>query len=598
LRAIVKLLPVLFAALISTAAPVHGADVFSGSGVVIGTNGEVLTNAHVVENCTEITVRFSPGEVSAALLISRDEKNDLAVVRTNRAAISPSAVAKFREGSRLRAGDAVVVLGYPLSGLLATTANLTVGNVSALAGLGDDSRYVQISAPVQPGNSGGPLLDASGHLVGIVTAKLNAARIARFTGDIPQNVNFALKAEIATTFLESKGIAYQAARSDHQLSPADVGDIARSFTVYVECKRIVPAAVATPKEFSPPAQKVVLYEEDPADPMGKRFVGSAIWRTETVTPGPGQPPDLAIRADVEVPGRKLAMTLALRRNTDKDLPASHTVEIMFKLPASLPSGGISSVPGILVKQAESTRGVPLAGLAVKVKNDFYLIGLSNVESDKYRNLQLLKEHGWFDIPLVYNNNRRAIIAIEKGSSGERAFADAFKAWDRPNTMAAIVPPNLSEDLDKQNTIVIDIKYGRIIIRLRPDIAPRHAERIKTLAREKFYDGVPFHRVIAGLMAQTGDGQNKNGTGGSKYPNLLAEFSNVPFKRGVVGMARGNDPNSANSQFFIMLVDASFLDRKYTVVGEVVSGMDVLDRIKKGEPVVEPDRMIRVQVAKP
>jgi hypothetical protein len=176
------------------------------------------------------------------------------------------------------------------------------------------------------------------------------------------------------------------------------------------------------------AQKVVLYEEDPGDPNGKRFVGSAIWRTETVTPGPGQPPEIAIRADVEVPERKLAMTWSLRRNTDKGLPASHTVEIMFKLPTDFPSGGISNVPGILMKQAEQTRGVPLAGLAVKVTNGFYLIGLSNVETDRDRNLQLLKERGWFDIPVVYNNNRRAILAMEKGTPGDRVFADAFKAW--------------------------------------------------------------------------------------------------------------------------------------------------------------------------
>ena len=138
---------------------------------------------------------------------------------------------------------------------------------------------------------------------------------------------------------------------------------------------VTPAPGAQPAAV---AQKVVLYEEDPADPNGKRFVGSAIWRTETVSPGPGQPPDLAVRADVEIPERKLAMTWSLRRNTDKALPASHTVEIMFKLPADFPSGGISNVPGILMKQAEQTRGMPLAGLAVKVTNGFFLIGLSAV----------------------------------------------------------------------------------------------------------------------------------------------------------------------------------------------------------------------------
>jgi peptidylprolyl isomerase len=154
---------------------------------------------------------------------------------------------------------------------------------------------------------------------------------------------------------------------------------------------------------------------------------------------------------------------------------------------------------------------------------------------------------------------------------------------------------LPAGVDPQNTIVIDTNQGRVVIKLRPDLAPKHAERIKQLTRDKYYDNVPFHRVIAGFMAQTGDGQNRNGTGGSKYPNLPAEFSNVPFKRGVVGMARSNDPNSANSQFFIMYADGSFLNGKYTVVGEVVTGMDVVDKIKKGEPVVDPDRMTRVQV---
>ena len=162
--------------------------------------------------------------------------------------------------------------------------------------------------------------------------------------------------------------------------------------------------------------------------------------------------------------------------------------------------------------------------------------------------------------------------------------------------ALAAPPQLPAGVDPQNTIVIDTNQGRVIVKLRADLAPKHAERIKQLARDKYYDNVPFHRVIAGFMAQTGDGQNKNGTGGSKYPNLAAEFTPTPFKRGVVGMARANDPNSANSQFFIMYADGAFLNGKYTVVGEVVSGMDVVDKIKKGEPVADPDRMVRVQVA--
>jgi peptidylprolyl isomerase len=160
---------------------------------------------------------------------------------------------------------------------------------------------------------------------------------------------------------------------------------------------------------------------------------------------------------------------------------------------------------------------------------------------------------------------------------------------------------LPAGLDPHETILIDTAHGRIVIRLRGDIAPRHAERIKTLTRDRFYDNAPFHRVIAGFMAQTGDGARGDGTGRSKYPNLAAEFSSVPFTRGVVGMARAQDPNSANSQFFIMFAAAPHLNGQYTVIGEVVAGMEAVDRIKKGAPasngmVADPDRIIRMQVA--
>ncbi|HEU4662233.1 MAG TPA: peptidylprolyl isomerase [Pseudolabrys sp.] len=168
--------------------------------------------------------------------------------------------------------------------------------------------------------------------------------------------------------------------------------------------------------------------------------------------------------------------------------------------------------------------------------------------------------------------------------------------------ALAAPPKLPAGVDPNNTLVIDTTKGRVIIKLRTDIAPHHAERLKQLARDGFYNNVPFHRVMEGFMAQTGDGQNFNGTGGSKYPNLKAEFSKVPFKRGIVGMARASDPNSANSQFFICFADASFLNGQYTVVGEVVSGMDVVDRLKKAPrgsqsgTVTNPDKMVKVQVA--
>ncbi|MDE1935894.1 peptidylprolyl isomerase [Bradyrhizobium sp.] len=161
---------------------------------------------------------------------------------------------------------------------------------------------------------------------------------------------------------------------------------------------------------------------------------------------------------------------------------------------------------------------------------------------------------------------------------------------------AIAQP-LPAGLDKKNAIVIDTTKGRIVIKLRTDLAPQHAERIKQLARDGFYNNVPFHRVIDGFMAQTGDGQNFNGTGGSKYPNLKQEFSSTPFKRGTVGMARkGNSVDSANAQFFICFADASFLNNQYTVIGDVVQGMDVVDKLNRGEPPANPDKMVKVQVA--
>src|SRR3954447_7378240 len=166
-----------------------------------------------------------------------------------------------------------------------------------------------------------------------------------------------------------------------------------------------------------------------------------------------------------------------------------------------------------------------------------------------------------------------------------------------------VAQQLPANLDKANALVIDTTKGRIVIKLRTDLAPQHAERLKQLAREGYYNNVPFHRVMDGLMAQTGDGQNFNGTGGSKYPNLKQEFSKVPFTRGIVGMARRGDSNdSANSQFFIMFADGGSLDNQYTVIGEVVQGMDVVDKLKKAPPgssggtVTDPDKMVKVQVA--
>ncbi len=160
--------------------------------------------------------------------------------------------------------------------------------------------------------------------------------------------------------------------------------------------------------------------------------------------------------------------------------------------------------------------------------------------------------------------------------------------------------------DPENTIIVTLKDGEVVIELLPAIAPKHAERMKTLARAKAYDNVCFHRVIDGFMAQTGDVENGNmendfnlrraGTGGSDLPDLPAEFSKLPHDRGSIGAARSSNPNSANSQFFINFKDNSFLNGQYTVYGRVIAGMDHVDKITRGEPPASPDRMITVRVA--
>jgi len=161
-------------------------------------------------------------------------------------------------------------------------------------------------------------------------------------------------------------------------------------------------------------------------------------------------------------------------------------------------------------------------------------------------------------------------------------------------IAALILGGKAMAADLENTIYLDVPAGRVVIEMRPDLAPATVAQIKALVRRGFYDGIVFHRVIDGFMAQTGD-PTGTGTGGSGHP-LKAEFSNEKFVRGTVGMARTSDPNSADSQFFIMFAPAPSLDRKYTIWGNVVSGMEYVDQIEKGEPPQNPDKIIKMQVA--
>jgi len=177
------------------------------------------------------------------------------------------------------------------------------------------------------------------------------------------------------------------------------------------------------------AQRVMLYEEEPGDPQGRRAAGSVVWSTEIAPSGTGIMPQLVLRADINIPDRKMEISWKLRRASDLNGSSSHTAELRFKLPPDFASGGIFNVPGIWMKPAIPAQGAALHGLSVKVKPGYFLIGLSNAPADRERNIQLLKDRSVIDIPIVYNNNWRAILQFEKGTPGEQAFQQAFAAWE-------------------------------------------------------------------------------------------------------------------------------------------------------------------------
>jgi len=202
----------------------------SGTGFIVSSSSHILTNAHVVENCLKIEVNRA-GEASVlARLVAADKLNDLALLKVNMSAVP---LPRFRTAPRI--GEAVNVFGFPLAGILATSGNFTAGNVTATSGLLDDTRMLQISAPLQSGNSGGPLLDQSGYVIGIIVSKLNVMKMFKHTGDLAQNVNFAIKSSAALSFLETNNVVAQMASEPSPKSSADVADMAKTFTVYIQC---------------------------------------------------------------------------------------------------------------------------------------------------------------------------------------------------------------------------------------------------------------------------------------------------------------------------------------------------------------------------
>jgi S1-C subfamily serine protease len=200
----------------------------TGTGFYINAQGHILSNEHVAGDCSSLTIFLPDGTSTTGQVVAADEPNDLAVVLSQ---ARPTASAVFTGSARYRPGDPVVAFGFPLSGTLSDTGNLTTGTISSMAGLGNDSSMVQISAPIQPGNSGGPLLDSSGHVIGVVSSNLPRTR----SGLVAQNVNFAIKETVAKAFLQSHRIPFSDGKNTATLSAADIGDLARNYAVRIHC---------------------------------------------------------------------------------------------------------------------------------------------------------------------------------------------------------------------------------------------------------------------------------------------------------------------------------------------------------------------------
>jgi len=314
----------------------------TGSGFAISRATHIVTNAHVVNACKSLRV-LSGVQQSSARVLAMDTEADLAVLQSS---ISISKTLAMRSQPALRLGESVIAFGFPLTGALSQGGNLTTGNVSALAGLQDDPRYLQITAPVQPGNSGGPLLDGGGNLIGVITAKLDALAIAKRTGDVPQNVNFAIKADVLETFLQAHKIPYDVAVTDAQLAVADVADVAKQASVRIECTPSGAAPTARPQ-----AARAVPQQAEPGQ-----------------TP---PPPDMASQgAPVQSDAGRDQMLqqielTAVRTPYPSTAPAMRELDIVNRSPASVLQVTVGWLEG-------SARGCPASRSAYLGAKDLYV----------------------------------------------------------------------------------------------------------------------------------------------------------------------------------------------------------------------------------
>jgi Trypsin-like peptidase domain len=425
-----------------------------GAGFVVGTDGQVLTNARTVDGCDDIQARTG-GKTARASVAARDAVNDLALLRLGGPVPSGPAI----RTTAPQIGEPIVTLGFASNPQNSHEPIPAVGLITALMGSTpsslNDTRLLQISVPTFQDDSGSPLLDRSGHVIGVVSWKPGPTG-GTFHRDL------AVKSAIVQAFLDAHGVPYRTSGPSSPLEAADIGEEAKGYTFLIECikrPRVASKTLKTWPEAAPkqePAAAVdapahdtqaahtqatpraVLYEEDLSHPSGFSFPGAVVWRAEQAAASPGQRPDIVLHADIDIP-HKLSVRWSLRRNDDKGLRASHVVEVAFTFPPESSHNAVSKVPGVMLKEGETTRGVALNGASVQVSGNLFLVGLSSVEADMKRNVDLLKMRSWVDVPIVYDDGKRALLAFEKGPDGTRAFADAFAAWEGAGEAADASP---------------------------------------------------------------------------------------------------------------------------------------------------------------
>jgi hypothetical protein len=415
------------------------AQVSMGTAFAVSKDGDLVTNNHVISGCGTLEARLGSRMFSGTVKVG-DLSADLAIIHIEHAG---EEAAVLRQSPPLRVGEQSITYGFPLSGALTRDGNLTIGYVSALRGLNDNPDYIQVTTPVQPGNSGGALIDASGNVIGVITAELSAIRVLQATGNVPQNVNFAIELEALKRFLRKNGIRAAEAPSAAELHPADIGDRARLFSYSVRCTR-APSTLAAGAPTAPPdktvpalgimpapgvrpteAEHAVLYE-DSGGP-GKTFAGTVIWRTLTVDTGPRR--EQTINAIIQIPAR-LRMTLSIQPNRNQQIPGARFVNLTTS--SDPPPGGVQSVAGMLIKDKPDQRGIPLLGRSTKQAPGVFYFNMSAAERE--RNAELLKQHAWVSIALLYNDATRAVLVLNKGKSGERTFREAFADWDKTDSL--------------------------------------------------------------------------------------------------------------------------------------------------------------------